>query len=259
MKKITLDEYRAKYKNFFKEICAFLEDNNLEYSIAFGTMLGAIRHQDMIPWDVDIDIYMHKNEADKIFGLLSKLPQNIIFSSYVDNAEVFGEYRFYNKTIARSDFPGDFKYANIDIFVYDFFDNKEEMKKAGKKIRKYVGKALIKKSKRIPKNFFKKIIKNVYKLFCPSLASANKKCANILSKLKKGGKYLGTFAFDGMIEPVIPSEEYVKVKFGDLECSVFKNYDDFLIASYGKGYMTPIVNNEVFDFTFMELNSDENI
>lgn len=47
-----------KYMLFsFREI---MEDLDLEYWIAFGTLLGAVRDQKIIPWTIDIDIGMRK-------------------------------------------------------------------------------------------------------------------------------------------------------------------------------------------------------
>ena len=51
-----------EYKEEVKKVLAAIHDicgrRNIPYFIAYGTMLGAVRHKGFIPWDDYIDIIM---------------------------------------------------------------------------------------------------------------------------------------------------------------------------------------------------------
>lgn len=58
MKKISLEEQKAIQLEMLKEVDAFCKENEIRYSLAYGTLLGAIRHKGYIPWDDDMDLLM---------------------------------------------------------------------------------------------------------------------------------------------------------------------------------------------------------
>ncbi len=46
------------------QIDSFCRSNGLKYSLAYGTLLGAVRHGGFIPWDDDIDVIMPRADYE---------------------------------------------------------------------------------------------------------------------------------------------------------------------------------------------------
>lgn len=64
MKIITIDELRKLEFLILKDVAKFCDTHNIRYYLAYGTMLGAVRHQGFIPWDDDIDIMMPRKDYE---------------------------------------------------------------------------------------------------------------------------------------------------------------------------------------------------
>lgn len=69
MKEIGFEERKNLQLEILKIIDSFCRANNLSYYLAFGTLLGAIRHKGYIPWDDDIDIMMPREDYNKLLEL----------------------------------------------------------------------------------------------------------------------------------------------------------------------------------------------
>ena len=65
MRKIDSNELKEiEYKVLcdFDDVC---KEIGLPYSLAYGTLLGAVRHKGFIPWDDDIDVMMLREDYEK--------------------------------------------------------------------------------------------------------------------------------------------------------------------------------------------------
>ena len=66
--RIEVEELKRLQLEMLVEIDKYCNANDIQYSLAYGTLLGAVRHQGYIPWDDDIDIMMLREDYDKFIS-----------------------------------------------------------------------------------------------------------------------------------------------------------------------------------------------
>lgn len=111
------------------EIDRICRENNINYFLAGGSLLGAVRHHGFIPWDDDLDIGMLREDFERFRKLCpQKLPPQFSYQSYRTDSSshyIFDKIRLKNTYFATA-FSKRFPIENgvfVDILVYDKTSN----------------------------------------------------------------------------------------------------------------------------------------
>ena len=110
-KKYNTYDKQVVLLRMMKDIDMLFKENNIDYSLCGGTLLGAIRETGFIPWDDDIDIMVDRNNYEKIVDYFDR------------DAGVCGYSLNRNLWIDRiqrsEDTAGSLYFPTIDVFVMD--------------------------------------------------------------------------------------------------------------------------------------------
>ena len=72
---IILSDYQNHLTNVLRYLTDFCERNDVRYFVAYGTMLGAVRHKGFIPWDDDADIFIPRDDYERLLNMKELLQQ----------------------------------------------------------------------------------------------------------------------------------------------------------------------------------------
>lgn len=72
IKDISIRDIQNKMLEILVYFDKFCKENGLKYVLCGGTCLGAVRHQGFIPWDDDVDVFMLREDYEKLQSLWKK-------------------------------------------------------------------------------------------------------------------------------------------------------------------------------------------
>ena len=126
----TLRKLQLTQLEMLKVVDAFCKENDIQYSLYAGTLLGAVRHQGFIPWDDDLDICMSRENYNRFIELWTKdCPSGYIIQNKENTPEFtqsFTKIRKENTTFLQYEWERE-KYHTgifIDIFPIDRIPDK---------------------------------------------------------------------------------------------------------------------------------------
>ena len=100
---LTLNEIQAQSLEILQTVHDFCIANGIKYSLAYGTLIGAIRHNGFIPWDDDIDIIMPRADYEKFVNSFHapglEIASEKDYNYYLNYCRIFDTVKTASKTI----------------------------------------------------------------------------------------------------------------------------------------------------------------
>ncbi len=246
-----LDRIKKLEMNIIHEIDRICKENNIEYFLVGGSLLGAIRHQGFIPWDDDIDIGMFRDDYNKFRKVCPpELSSLMRYQSYTDEPDshyIFDKVRL-KDTYFNTKFSNRFNNIEngifVDVLVYDKTSNSLLGQKIHIKLIKIFRRLINVRWVNVAR---KGIHYRASKLFLPLMRKVPYKFYHFcferalqLFDYKKNSKYI----IDGVGQnlekgafPIAWFDEMVEVPYDDMVFKAPKEYDAYLRKWYGDRYM----------------------
>lgn len=245
----NIENFKKKLIEIFKYVIDICHKNDIYYSLYGGTLLGAIRHNGIIPWDDDIDIILDEENYDKLIKCVTNMKSDrykFCFPMITEGYNITTMAKCYDiNTTLKERYMKKENHLFIDIFVY----KKIEFKKINSFSTlyntfcsiAYMMKKGVYDYKQLP---FKRKIINILSTFMPTRKLEKNLKRNFLSS--KDGDYLIDCSYAKVTAiPISLSKKYIKWIFEGVEVYIFAEYDRLLTQHFGNYMKLPPIEARV--------------
>ena len=257
---LTLEEIHTATLEVLKKVIEICDKIDINYSLFYGSLIGAIRHQGFIPWDDDLDIIMIRKDYDK-------------FVNYcIDHAEELNPFKIltletepnYPYAIARlNDMRYRASYDNVIAYESGIFIDIYPLDKVTiddkklKKLNKECGRNMKLLDLAISDHFVKStkgVVRGCFKFIAYCYAKVRGKDHFIKKLLKQEKKYgdkdseyvsVVTWMLSDLYMPLEYFTNYIYVPFENLQVKVIASYDKALRLQYGDYMKLPPKEQQV--------------
>lgn len=247
---ILKQDFKRILLKTFEDYTIFCKEHNLVFYAAFGTVLGAIRHGGLIPWDDDIDVYMPREDYNKLLSLRKDINDDYEIVDLENDGYYQDFAKFVNKKTTLIEtkeipfvcgiyidiFPLDQWNKNYIDFGKDNIDFKKAFNIYFKSVRTHTLSSLKEAVCQREWTLSAKILTNIfyYQFKRKNALYKLNKCLTKFASIK--GEFwcrYSTFPSESLIYPKDWFGNGIEMKFEHLTINLPKEYDKYLKMKYG--------------------------
>ncbi len=253
MTEISQEQAIEIRKTILQEFHTLCEKHNFRYSLAYGTLLGAVRHGGMIPWDDDIDLVMPREDYESLCQLYptSDCKNRYQFVCNRNHPEIktkigyFIDYTTVTETAGKhSDYHG----IHVDVYPLDIMPN--DAKQREKLLRQRKNLQLLIRLKDLHPNVMhglQKLVRQAVQLVLSPVSvqkvyerlhAISAQWTNVLEEERKEVCCL-VESGAAVVFPYQLTKEYALYSYEGREYPAFRDYDTPLRAWYGDYMQLP--------------------
>ena len=243
-KKLDIDEIKEVELGVMDYIHNICREKGINYSLAYGSLLGAVRHRGFIPWDDDLDIALKRDQYDKLYQAILEDNNSIykVVSWGNDSRYPYPFYRVYDsRTVYENNYIQNDIELGICVDVFPFDDYKDVNKEITKldmyrRLSVYTLYGIRNKEAGI-KNIIRYLMLVAFRL--TRVKTWNKKL-NDCSKVPVNSEYIDYLMESKKYSTKIDAkalDQVVEFKFEDRVYNIPTDYDHILTTIYGADYM----------------------
>lgn len=231
-----------------------LDRNGIQYSIAYGTLLGAVRHKGFIPWDHDFDFFLFDDGYGKALEALRKeLPKDILVHDRQTDPiywPSWAKVRDLNSIVSNEKYPDEMAYRFHGIHLDLYYLKKIKRSKVDVYIKREAIEFLVRK-------YDAGLIRD--DVYDQTFAQWSKEYVDILGDLSKQNdsdeEVYNNLSWIKEIEidHIFPLKKY---DFEDTQFWGPNNYDAILSQFYGDYMTIPEFEKRQISYDYVEFLKD---